>query len=173
MKYSLILHPSFDLLVKARKHFQFVLGAIEGEPMLAVALRDLQLVEGNHDVLLANANEAADADDRGRNGVAIDDKIGDIANLVSGLIINIRLIDVGGEQMARRRRGTGHGRASSWLVIGLSARASPPAKARTEADKASVFNISDSFAVTTPRWGRHANAATRSWFLVTGTKCLT
>jgi hypothetical protein len=37
------------------------------------------------------------------------------------------------------------------LLIGDSARASPLAKARTEAARASVFNISDLLAVTTPR----------------------
>jgi hypothetical protein len=84
---------------------------------------------------------AADADDRGGDvAVAIDHKIGDVANLVLGRIINIRLIDVGGEPMARRkrRRRIGHDRASGrWFPgIVVSAKARPLAKARTEADKA-------------------------------------
>jgi hypothetical protein len=35
--------------------------------------------------------------------VAIDDKIGDIANLILGRIINSRLIDIRGEPLARRK----------------------------------------------------------------------
>jgi hypothetical protein len=48
-----------------------------------VALRDLQLLERNHDIFLGNAEEPAHANDRGRDvAVAIDHKIGDIADLV-------------------------------------------------------------------------------------------
>jgi hypothetical protein len=71
------------------------------EPILALARRDFQLLERNHDVFLGDAKEPADADDRGRD-VAVA-----VANLVFGRIINIRLIDVGGEPMARRKFGEG------------------------------------------------------------------
>jgi hypothetical protein len=63
------------------------------------------ILEGNYDIFLANAKEPADAYDRGRHvAVAVDHKIGDIADFVFGRITNICLIDIGGEQLVRRRR---------------------------------------------------------------------
>jgi hypothetical protein len=48
-----------------------------------VARQDFELLEGNHDIFLGNAKEAANADDSARYvAVAIDHKIGDLANLV-------------------------------------------------------------------------------------------
>jgi hypothetical protein len=45
----------------------FLVSAVEDEPILAVARRDFQLLEGNHDVFLGNAKEPADVNDRRLN----------------------------------------------------------------------------------------------------------
>lgn len=94
-----------------RGGLQLVFGAIEDKPILSIARRYLEILEGDRNVLLSNAKEPADADDCGCDvAIAIDNEIGDISNLVFAGIVDVGFVDFGGEPTARRqrRRRIGH-----------------------------------------------------------------
>jgi hypothetical protein len=84
---------------------QLFFSPVEGQPLLAVARGDFQILEWDGDVLLTDTKEAANTNDGRRDITAtIYYEIGDIADLIFGIIIDIGLIDIRGEQTHHRTR---------------------------------------------------------------------
>jgi hypothetical protein len=151
----------FSSFIVRRSHPQFAFGASEDQPILAVLCRDFQLLEGKYDIFLANAKELVNANNhRCDVAVAVDHQISDIADLVIGGIANTRfIVSEASQWLVESEDGglvTTERPVDGSLVIVVSAKTRPLAKARTAEDKATLFSITDVFphAVGSERRGR-------------------
>src|SRR3954470_22347692 len=89
--------------VEGRRTLKLVFRAVERQPILAVARHHPQIGEGDFDILLADTEKAADADDRRfEMAVLLDDQIGEITDLLLVRIVDALVIDVGCEPLRRR-----------------------------------------------------------------------
>src|ERR1700745_3890639 len=107
---------------------QLILRPIEDQPLLIVTRAYFEFLEGDGNVLLTRAKEPANANHCRRNvAVPAYYEIGDITNLVLGIVINVGLVDIGNKQArcryVRTRRGRGcslrgtlHRRGLRWAL---------------------------------------------------------
>src|SRR5215831_6253979 len=106
---SLLRRPGHRIAVvlESLRALERILGRIHHEVVLVVVLvGDLHRIERHGDVLLARAEEAADADDQ-RSGLAaaVDQHIHDLADLVVARVVDVLLVPMRhGDALAGNRR---------------------------------------------------------------------